>query len=86
MNESVLIAFMHVSMNDKTFIQGESIDADNVPFQWGPGTEVIARYNFKANSEEDLTFSKGDVLTIMSATPVSVHCSSVPLPPHPSDQ
>lgn len=30
---------------------------------------MIARYNFKANSEEDLTFSKGDVLTIMSATP-----------------
>lgn len=47
------------------------------PFQWGPGTEVIARYNFKANSEEDLTFSKGDVLTIMAATPVSICLSKI---------
>ena len=38
--------------------------------QWPPGTEVVAMYNFKGNSNEDLPFSKRDVLTIVKPTRV----------------
>ncbi|KAG0414262.1 hypothetical protein HPB47_008609, partial [Ixodes persulcatus] len=33
------------------------------------GTEVVARYNFNAKSREDLSFMKGDLMTIVSDTP-----------------
>ncbi|KAI0214329.1 Tyrosine-protein kinase CSK [Lamellibrachia satsuma] len=35
---------------------------------WKPGTEVVALYNFKGNSTEDLPFSKRDVLEIVKST------------------
>lgn len=35
-----------------------------------PGTEVVARYSFKGNSEEDLTFQKGDIITVITPTTV----------------
>lgn len=35
------------------------------------GTEVVARYNFFAKSQEDLSFTKGDIMTIVAGTPVS---------------
>lgn len=37
---------------------------------WPQGTECVARYNFKGTSEHDLSFKKGDVLTIIVATKV----------------
>ena len=40
--------------------------------QWNPGTEVIALYNFVANSREDLEFKRRDILTIVRPTRVSV--------------
>ena len=30
------------------------------------GTEVVARYDFEGNSDKDLPFDKGDILTILS--------------------
>ncbi|XP_013778262.1 tyrosine-protein kinase CSK-like [Limulus polyphemus] len=33
-----------------------------------PGTEVVARYNYDAKSEEDLSFQKGDIMTIVRPT------------------
>nr|XP_037289181.1 LOW QUALITY PROTEIN: tyrosine-protein kinase CSK-like [Rhipicephalus microplus] len=33
------------------------------------GTEVVARYNFNGKSPEDLSFTKGDIMTIVSETP-----------------
>ncbi|KAI1301864.1 Tyrosine-protein kinase CSK [Halotydeus destructor] len=33
-----------------------------------PGIEVVARYSFKGNSEEDLSFQKGDIITIITPT------------------
>ena len=42
--------------------------------QWPPGTEVVAMYNFKGNSNEDLPFSKRDVLTIVKPTRVCFSC------------
>ncbi|KAK8767293.1 hypothetical protein V5799_005927 [Amblyomma americanum] len=33
------------------------------------GTEVVARYNFNGKSSEDLSFTKGDIMTIVSDTP-----------------
>ena len=45
---------------------------------WKPGTEVVALYNFKGNSKEDLPFSKREVLMIVKSTRVgSYHNSSV---------
>ena len=44
--------------------------------QWPPGTEVVAMYNFKGNSNEDLPFSKRDVLTIVKPTRVCFFLSS----------
>jgi len=46
-----------------------------VPSQesWKPGTEVVALYNFKGNSKEDLPFSKREVLMIVKSTRVSTH-------------
>ena len=46
-----------------------------VPSQesWQPGTEVVALYNFKGNSKEDLPFSKREVLVIVKSTRVSTH-------------
>ncbi|XP_071369983.1 tyrosine-protein kinase CSK isoform X2 [Centroberyx affinis] len=35
---------------------------------WPQGTECVARYNFKGTTEQDLPFSKGDVLTIIVVT------------------
>ncbi|XP_069480605.1 tyrosine-protein kinase CSK isoform X2 [Ambystoma mexicanum] len=35
---------------------------------WPMGTECIAKYNFLATAEQDLPFSKGDVLTIITVT------------------
>lgn len=35
---------------------------------WPPGTEVVARYNFKASAEDDLSFQKGDIMTIVTPT------------------
>uniref|UniRef100_UPI003AABC2F5 tyrosine-protein kinase CSK-like isoform X2 n=1 Tax=Centroberyx gerrardi TaxID=166262 RepID=UPI003AABC2F5 len=35
---------------------------------WPQGTECVARYNFKGTTEQDLPFSKGDVLTIIIVT------------------
>jgi len=35
---------------------------------WPPGTEVIARYSFPGNSEEDLPFQKWDTMTIVTPT------------------
>jgi len=39
---------------------------------WQAGQEVIAVYDFRASSKEDLPFVKGDVLTIVRATKVPV--------------
>jgi len=36
--------------------------------QWPPGTEVVALYKFNGNSNEDLPFSKRDVLTVVKPT------------------
>ncbi|XP_076354615.1 tyrosine-protein kinase CSK-like isoform X4 [Tachypleus tridentatus] len=33
-----------------------------------PGTEVVARYNYDAKSEEDLAFEKGDIMTVVRPT------------------
>lgn len=41
---------------------------------WPQGTECVARYNFKGTSEQDLPFSKGDILTIIVVTKVNI-CS-----------
>lgn len=38
---------------------------------WPSGTECIAKYNFHGTAEQDLPFSKGDVLTIVAVTKVS---------------
>ncbi|XP_069137994.1 tyrosine-protein kinase CSK-like isoform X2 [Argopecten irradians] len=35
---------------------------------WRPGQEVIASYNFKGSSSEDLPFNKGDILTVIQST------------------
>ncbi|XP_015683081.1 tyrosine-protein kinase CSK [Protobothrops mucrosquamatus] len=35
---------------------------------WPSGTECIAKYNFHGTADQDLPFSKGDVLTIISVT------------------
>lgn len=35
---------------------------------WPPGTECVARYTFKGFTDQDLPFSRGDVLTIISVT------------------
>ncbi|XP_078541257.1 tyrosine-protein kinase CSK isoform X1 [Lissotriton helveticus] len=35
---------------------------------WPTGTECIAKYNFSATADQDLPFSKGDVLTIITVT------------------
>ncbi|KAK1157886.1 tyrosine-protein kinase CSK [Huso huso] len=35
---------------------------------WPAGTECIAKYNFQGDAEQDLPFSKGDVLTIIEVT------------------
>ncbi|KFW76211.1 Tyrosine-protein kinase CSK, partial [Manacus vitellinus] len=35
---------------------------------WPSGTECIAKYNFHGTAEQDLPFSKGDVLTIVAVT------------------
>ncbi|KAH0619883.1 hypothetical protein JD844_014269 [Phrynosoma platyrhinos] len=35
---------------------------------WPSGTECIAKYNFHGTADQDLSFSKGDVLTIISVT------------------
>lgn len=37
---------------------------------WPSGTECIAKYNFHGTAEQDLPFSKGDVLTIVAVTKV----------------
>lgn len=39
---------------------------------WSTGTECIAKYNFQTANEQDLPFCKGDVLTIIGVTRVSV--------------
>lgn len=39
---------------------------------WPQGTECVARYNFKGTSEHDLPFKKGDVLTIIVVTKVTL--------------
>lgn len=38
---------------------------------WKPGQEVVAVYDFKGTTREDLPFCKGDVLTIVKSTRVS---------------
>ncbi|XP_041966330.1 tyrosine-protein kinase CSK-like [Alosa sapidissima] len=35
---------------------------------WPPGTECVAKYNFKGTTDQDLPLCKGDVLTIISVT------------------
>uniref|UniRef100_A0A3B4CJG1 Tyrosine-protein kinase n=1 Tax=Pygocentrus nattereri TaxID=42514 RepID=A0A3B4CJG1_PYGNA len=35
---------------------------------WPTGTECVAKYNFQGTMEQDLPFSKGDVLTIIGVT------------------
>lgn len=40
---------------------------------WPQGTECVAKYNFKGTSEHDLSFKKGDVLTIIVVTKVMLH-------------
>ncbi|KAF6034373.1 CSK [Bugula neritina] len=35
---------------------------------WSAGTEVIALYNFEANSADDLTFRRRDILVIVRPT------------------
>ena len=35
-----------------------------------PGTEVVARYSFKGSSDDDLTFQKGDIITVLMQTSV----------------
>lgn len=48
---------------------------------WPSGTECIAKYNFHGTAEQDLPFSKGDVLTIIAVTKVSCPLSLQPLTP-----
>ncbi|XP_019615926.1 PREDICTED: tyrosine-protein kinase CSK-like isoform X1 [Branchiostoma belcheri] len=35
---------------------------------WVPGTECLAKYNFLGNSQDDLPFNKGEILTIVKST------------------
>lgn len=42
---------------------------------WPQGTECVAKYNFKGTSEHDLPFTKGDVLTIIVVTKVTLVCT-----------
>ncbi|XP_043072567.1 tyrosine-protein kinase CSK isoform X1 [Puntigrus tetrazona] len=35
---------------------------------WPSGTECVAKYNFQGSTEQDLTFTKGDLLTIIGVT------------------
>ncbi len=42
-----------------------------------PGIEVVGRYNFAGNSEEDLPFRKDDLLRVVAMT--KVQYSIVPL-------
>lgn len=39
---------------------------------WSTGTECVAKYNFQTANEQDLPFCKGDVLTIIGVTRVSL--------------
>lgn len=40
---------------------------------WSTGTECVAKYNFQTATEQDLPFCKGDLLTIIGVTRVSVY-------------
>lgn len=51
------------------------IDCDLL--KWPPGTEVVARYSFKAKADEDLSFQKGDIITIITPTRVIHHNQSI---------
>lgn len=35
---------------------------------WQPGTEVLAMYDFRGTTRDDLPFAKGDILTIVKNT------------------
>lgn len=48
--------------------------------QWPAGTEVVARYSFKGTSSEDLSFQKGDIITIVTPTRVSTFLNPSYLP------
>ncbi len=41
--------------------------------QWPTGTEVVARYNFIGKADEDLSFQKGDIITITHQTRVRLN-------------
>ena len=41
-----------------------------IQIPWQAGTEVVAMYKFPGNSPEDLSFRKGDVLTIVHSCAV----------------
>lgn len=56
---------------------GRALMAFPAPGQavWPSGTECIAKYNFHGTAEQDLPFSKGDVLTIVAVTKVRCPCT-----------
>ena len=42
---------------------------------WEAGAEVVALYKFPGNSPEDLSFRRGDILTIVHSCAVRVRLS-----------
>ena len=45
-----------------------------VQIPWQTGTEVVALYKFTGYKSEDLPFRRGDILTIVHSSAVSVMC------------
>ena len=45
---------------------------NNAP-KWAVGTELIAKFEFKGSSPEDLSFGKNDVLAVTGLTKVCLH-------------
>lgn len=49
-----------------------SLSSSLVQTPWPPGTECVAKYNFQGTTQQDLPFSKGDVLSIIGVTKVGI--------------
>lgn len=73
---------VHIGVFFVIFLQpncGDGSVIDDVPClscvmqaPWSTGTECVAKYNFQTANEQDLPFCKGDVLTIIGVTRVSL--------------
>ncbi|KAL7870244.1 hypothetical protein SRHO_G00077410 [Serrasalmus rhombeus] len=49
-------------------IHSPTLTMSGLQTAWPTGTECVAKYNFQGTMEQDLPFSKGDVLTIIGVT------------------